>query len=424
MSLFAVALKVYLPDPWRVEDTVREAIALLQAEYVKTLDSRELLNAALEGYRSYLEEAKKSTEGLEQLPSDLSEEKLYKAFDQARELALTRVEVGRGEELEYAGLSALVAVLGDPYCSIMTPEEYRRFQEHMAGGNFGGIGVYIELDDQDRLTVLEPIEGTPAFQAGLQAGDRIVAIDGKPTAGFSLDEAAQAIRGPEGSLVRLTLEREEKEPFEVEVKRAQIHVPSVTSELLDSGLGYVKVQMFGETTGEEFDESLQELQEQQVKGLILDLRNNGGGYIRAAHDVVSRFLPRGEEVVSVVNARTGREEPSYSSGSDQLSLPTVVLLNRYSASASEITAGALKDHRRATLVGEKSFGKASVQQLHQFDDGGAMKYTVAHYLTPSGKDIHRKGIEADLQVEFDPHASEDVVLEAAEAFLKKELATR
>ncbi|MGE0495049.1 MAG: S41 family peptidase [Vulcanimicrobiota bacterium] len=427
MVLFGLALRRLAHDNWASQDPVRATITILQAQYVKELQARELLNGALAGYRDYLKEQKKSPDELEALSAELKGDELFARFDNLREKARQQVKPDQTQALEYAGLAGMVASLDDPYCNVWTPSEYAEFQEHMSGGNFGGIGVYIELDknNNDQLTVVEPMEGSPAIEAGLEAGDQILAIDGFDTKGIDIEAAAQRIRGEEGTEVALTIRRKSRpQPFEVKVKRGQIHVRSAHARMLEDHIGYLSLRMFGDSTSKEFDEELQKLEKKGATALILDLRNNGGGYIQGAIDVLSNFLPKGQVLVSVVNARTGRDEPSYAVGRTPLEMPVVVLINRYSASASEITAGALQDTQRAKLIGETSFGKASVQQVYEYPDGGALKYTVAHYLTPSGKDIHRKGIEPDLTVNLTADAKEDLVLQAAQAQLRKELAKK
>lgn len=321
----------------------------------------------------------------------------------------------------YAALSGMAEGLDDPYSVVFTPRDYQAFTKQLDGENFGGIGVYMEADrlHNGRLTVAEPIEGTPAFEAGIEEGDVLEKIDGEATAGWPIEKAISKIRGPEGTPVLLGIYRPgpPEKHLELSVKRAKIQSRSVSSKLLDGKIGYIRLRIYSEDTGTEFEQELRKMKRKGAKALILDLRNNGGGYIKAAISVCSHFLPKGENIVSVVNPRTGRNDLSPSAGVDLVDMPTIVLVNRFSASASEITAGALQDTKKAKLLGEKTFGKASVQQMEQFPDGGAFKYTIAHYLTPTGRDIHRKGIDVDFKVPFEPESKDDNVLEAA----KKEL---
>jgi carboxyl-terminal processing protease len=330
----------------------------------------------------------------------------------------------RQNKLVYTALQGLVDGLDDPFCSVFNPKDYSHFNEQLTGEKFGGIGVYMEADrtHENRLTVAEPIEGTPAFAAGILEGDVLETIDGESAKGWGIEKAVSKIRGIEGTEVRLGLYRPSSQKrFELSVKRAKIHSRSVSSKLLDGKYGYLRLRIYSENTGPEFDEELEKMRKKGAKALILDLRNNGGGYVRSAIHVCSRFLDKGQNIVSVVNARTGRNDLSPSAGRDLIQIPTVVLVNRFSASASEITAGALQDTKKARLIGEKTFGKASVQQIESFADGGAIKYTIAHYLTPDGKDIHKKGIEVDLKVPFNPESTTDNVLEAAKKDLDSQI---
>ena len=321
----------------------------------------------------------------------------------------------------YAALRGLVAGLDDPYCTLFDPAEYKHFDEQMNGGNFGGIGVYMESDrnHENRLTVVEPIEGTPAFEAGLKEGDVIEKIDGKETKGWEIEKAVGFIRGEEGSAVKLGIFRPSAPShFEVTVKRAKIHARSVSSRFLKESYGYIRIRLFGEETDQEFHQELDKMVKKGAKGLIIDLRNNGGGYVAAAIEICSHFVAKDKTIVSVVNGRTGRHDAYPASRADQIRMPVVLLVNRFSASASEITAGALKDYKIATLVGEKTFGKASVQQVEKLADGGALKYTIAHYLTPNGRDIHKRGISVDIEVKVAAEDKVDKGLEAGEKQLQ------
>ena len=288
----------------------------------------------------------------------------------------------------------------------MEPDEYRRLRESMSGGNFGGVGIYIELNRENggRLTVARPIPDTPASDAGLQIGDVILAIDDESTMGFTIDDAQERLRGPLGSPVKLKIRRlNQARPFDVTLKRDKIKVSSVLSRLRTAEghkLGYIRLQMFGERTDQELEEAMRKLDHQGAEGYILDLRNNGGGYIISAVDVVSKFLPTGSVVTSVEERGAGnkiyRTRPSL-----RKAKPLVLLVNQNSASASEITAAALSDYERAQLIGVKTFGKGSVQKIFSLPDGSGVKITTAHYHTPKGKDINEVGIEPNQEVEFE-----------------------
>lgn len=305
--------------------------------------------------------------------------------------------------LLYSALNGMICAINDPFSVALRPEDVKILQEQLGASDYGGVGIYLEADWQNnrQLTVIEPIEGTPAALKDVRPGDKIMAIDGKKTSSLDMDTAAAMIRGKVGSVVVLSMQRDGKN-FEVALQRTSIHVPSVNGKMLPNDIGYLRVRFFGYDTTQEFGTALNELIKDGAKALIVDLRNNGGGYIDAAIGLCSEFLPNKSLVTSVVNPRLNYSEPYFSNSKNSTKLPLVVLANRFSASASEITSGAMKDYRRALIVGETTYGKGSVQSLQPFNDGGALKMTVAHYLTPKDKDIHLKGIEPDITFESRP----------------------
>ena len=306
--------------------------------------------------------------------------------------------------ITYAALCGLLKGTDDPYTVYMTPKEYSILMEQMQSASFGGLGIYIELDPENEkwLTIIETIEGTPAERAGLKAGDIIAEIDGASTRGISIDVAVSKLRGLKGSPVTLTIRRKGVSgSMKVTLNREQIQVKSVTSKIINNNVGYLKLRLFGSDTSKEVHDALQSLQEQGVRAIVLDLRNNGGGYINAAIDVASAFISRGDSVV-VVKDKSGRQQKHTARGDFRCNLPLIILVNKYSASASEITAGAIKDYKRGILIGTKTFGKGSVQQVVPFPDGSALKITVSHYYTPNGNDIDKHGLEPDYKVEMEP----------------------
>jgi len=302
------------------------------------------------------------------------------------------------KDIIYGALSGMVSSL-DPFSSFFTPDKYKEFIEETEG-EFGGIGIEISID-KGRPIVVAPIEETPAFKAGLRTGDVILAVDGEDTLGKSLQEIVRRIRGKPGTTVKLTIMREGLEkPITVEITRAVIKMESVRY-VKYGDIGYVKITQFQHNTSKDLREALKDLSAQGVKGFIVDLRNNPGGLLSEAVKVSDLFLPEGKLIVYTKGRKD--EEKYYAKEPPTLppTVPVVVLVNKGSASASEIVVGALQDHQRATLVGEKTFGKASVQNIIPLEDGSAIKLTVAYYYTPKGRLIHGKGIEPDVKVEMD-----------------------
>ena len=406
---------------------VERALDLLDQSYIYPVEERKLFESALKGLKETLKADKLPVSDVCDLRPESKERKDFLADLRADLEAAHKVAGDKISEqkLLYGALRGLVGGLDDPYCVVFDPEEFKHFDEQMSGGNFGGIGVYMEADraNHNRLTVVEPIEDTPAWQAHLREGDVIEKINGQSTKGWEIEKAVGLIRGEAGTSVQLSIFRpSDNSRFDVDVKRAKIHTRSVSSRLLKD-IGYIRIRIYGEDTDKEFDQELKKMVSKGAKALVIDLRNNGGGYVNAAIEVCSHFVGKGETVVSVVNARVGRHDSFPSSGpqAGEVNLPMVVLVNRYSASASEITAGCLKDHKIAKLVGEKTFGKASVQALEKLSDGGALKYTIAHYLTPNGRDIHKRGISVDTEVKVHSSDTTDKALEAAQAELHRQL---
>jgi carboxyl-terminal processing protease len=287
----------------------------------------------------------------------------------------------------------------DPYSQYYGPEAYRDFQTETSG-RFGGVGMYIGVK-QNRLTVIAPIQDTPAARAGVLAGDFIAEIDGASTAGVSADDAASKMRGEPGTNVTLTILREGLgEPLVVTITRDIITIRSVRSGLLRDQVGYIRITQFIEPTAAAVGEAVETLQSQGARGLVLDLRNNPGGLLTSAVAVASLFLNDGDLIV-YTKGREEREEHRATAPERRSDLPVVVLVDQGSASASEILAGALRAHRRALVIGGPTFGKASVQKvfpLREGADGAAVKLTVAHYFTPDDVDIHNVGIVPDIEL--------------------------
>jgi carboxyl-terminal processing protease len=288
----------------------------------------------------------------------------------------------------------------DPHSSFLDPDSYREMQVETSG-SFGGLGIEITLRD-DVLTVVAPIEGTPAYRAGLQPGDKIVKIDGLVTKDMQLPDAVKKMRGKPGSKVTISIVREGwTEAHDFEIQREQIRVHSVRSQDLGSGIGYIKLRQFQEQTAHDLDAALDKFSKGEFKGLILDLRNNPGGLLTSAVEVSEKFVDDGKLVV-YTEGRVRNQNMRFSAHAKHAynALPMVVLVNQGSASASEIVAGALQDYGRAIVVGTQTFGKGSVQTIIPLSDGSGLRLTTAKYFTPKGRSIHGKGITPDIVVEL------------------------
>ncbi len=315
-----------------------------------------------------------------------------------------------GAKLADRAIESMVGAL-DPYSQFLPPKAYAHLEEEV-DGSFGGIGVQVEEVD-GRIVVVAPIAGTPGERAGILRGDVLVGVDGADVRGLKLEEFIGKLRGKPGSSVTVGIERG-LPPREIEfkLKREVIQVESVRdAKLLDDGVGYVRVTMFAEKTGAEFKAAVNKLREEGARALVIDLRNNPGGLLTAAVEVVEPFFPRGELVVYTQGRKEDdRLELLSKNGDDPWRVPIAVLVNGGSASAAEIVAGTLKDTRRAVLVGEKTFGKGSVQTIFPIKGRSALRLTTARYFTPSGVTIHEKGIQPDLREAMTPEEEKAVFL--------------
>ena len=288
----------------------------------------------------------------------------------------------------------------DPHSSFLDPEMYREMQVETSG-SFGGLGIEITLRD-DVLTVVAPIEGTPAYRAGIQPGDRILKIEGLTTKDMQLSDAVKRMRGKPGSKITISIVREGwTEPKDFLITREQIRVQSVRANQLEPGIEYIKLRQFQEQTANDLETSLDKyVKEGKIQGLVLDLRNNPGGLLTSAVEVTEKFLEAGKLVV-YTEGRVRNQNMRFSSNAKRVftDFPIVVLVNQGSASASEIVAGALQDWGRAVVIGNQSFGKGSVQTIIPLSDGSGLRLTTAKYFTPKGRSIHGKGITPDIIVD-------------------------
>ncbi len=289
----------------------------------------------------------------------------------------------------------------DPHSTYL---DQQAFDDLQAGtsGEFGGLGIEVDMED-GFVRVVSPIEDTPAYKAGVRAGDLIIRLDDTPVKGLSLNDAVKLMRGAPGTPIVLTIVREgEEKPLKITVQRDIIQVKSVKSDLLESGFGYVRITQFQARTSRNLQEALDELQQQNngpLKGMILDLRNNPGGVLNGAVEVADLFLDKGMVVYTQGRGEDSKQIFQSTPGDTLKGAPLVVLVNGGSASASEIVAGALQDQRRALIVGERTFGKGSVQTILPLQNGTAIKLTTARYYTPSGRSIQAQGIEPDIKLE-------------------------
>jgi carboxyl-terminal processing protease len=288
----------------------------------------------------------------------------------------------------------------DPHSAYMTPEMYKEMQVETKG-EFGGVGIQIGVKE-NRLAVIAPIDGTPAQRAGIKAGDYITKVNDESTKDLSLMDAVQKMRGPKGTKVNLTIQRDgTADPLQFTLVRDTIKIESVKSKLLDN-IGYVKLTQFQEATGRDLGRVLKQFKEQKVQSTILDLRNNPGGLLTAAVEVSEQFLPNGKLVV-YTKGRESKKDEWFAKGRDQMDdSPMIILVNEGSASASEIVAGALQDYGRAVIVGTTSFGKGSVQTILPLGDGSGLRLTTAKYYTPKGRSIQSTGITPDIVIKPQP----------------------
>lgn len=306
------------------------------------------------------------------------------------------------QKMTYGAVSGMVEAIGDPYTQFFNPEEAKKLEQDIAG-SFEGIGLQMGVKNK-QITAISPIKGTPAEKAGLRPGDMILAVDKKPTADLSIDEVVNMIRGPKDTKVTLTISREGTEAKDIEITRAIIKVPSMEYKIQTTANGkkiaHVTLYQFSDTIYQDFKTAAVDILDNNVSGIILDMRNNPGGLVNQSTNIAGWFLERGQLVLSEQDKNGEKTELTANGPSSFASLPLVVLINEGSASASEILAGALKDNRKAPIIGNTSFGKGTVQKIVNFDDGSSLKVTIAKWYTPSGVRIQDTGIIPDIKVEL------------------------
>ena len=307
------------------------------------------------------------------------------------------------QQLQDGMYKGLMNSLGDPYSVYYNEQEMSELMDSMAG-TYYGIGAYLQLDQKTNLpTITGTIPNTPAEAAGLLSGDIIYKVDGEEMYNVDIDLVARKVRGPEDSQVHLTIYREgESDYLEFEITRSKVNIVTVTSKMLDDGIGYLQISEFDDVTVKQFKEEMASLKEQELRALILDLRGNPGGDVDVVTEVANHFLPKG--LVFYMEDKYGKRTEYKADGKDEFTLPLVVLVDGNSASAAEILSGAIKDAGIGTLLGTQTYGKGIVQTILDLHDGSAVKVTIANYYTRGGHNIHKIGIEPDIVVEFDSEA--------------------
>ena len=348
---------------------------------------------------------------------DSSEEEAFRIFWEAWGILERDFygDVPDAQEMAYSAIRGVIDGLDDKYTAFLDPEIAAIIREDMSGA-FDGIGAVVDMNDEGKLVIVQTFDGKPAAQAGLRSGDVVLAVDDTAIENMSVFEAVGLIRGPAGSVARLTIQRQGLEdPFVVEVVRQRIEIPVVESRMLDDDIAYLKLSEFNSQATSELKAGLRSLLAEEPRALILDLRNNPGGFLNVAVEVGSQFVSEGSILVETFKEGQDRDYPAHKGGL-ATDIPLAVLVNGGSASASEIVAGAIQDTGRGLLVGEETLGKGSVQLSHQLSDHSELRVTYAHWFTPSGRAIHGKGLAPDIQVDMteeDIEAGRDPQLERA-----------
>jgi len=305
------------------------------------------------------------------------------------------------KEDAYVAIREALQQLGDPYTRFLDPKQYEALT-NQTSGEVSGIGIRMELNEQTkRLTVVEAIENSPASKAGIKAGDQILAIDGKPTLEMKVDDASKLIRGKAGTPITLRLGRTGQSTFDLKLTRATIEVPTVSYGLKQEGnrrVGYIRLREFSGHAADQMRRAIRDLNSKKVDAFVLDLRGNPGGLLQASIEIARMWMDNGAIVRTV--DRRGSSEETKANRTALTKLPLAVLVDGTSASASEILTGALKDNKRAVVIGSQTFGKALVQSVHELSDGSGLAVTIAHYYTPLGTDINRKGITPDIKIDL------------------------
>lgn len=373
-----------------------QAYKRVEDVYYRPVDLQRLLNGSRQGLALYLKASKKP---------DVAVPSLETTGTRSGDIALVRREITQlnaqdpklnQSELTRAAISGMLRSLDDPYTVYLSAREIRALNEELQGGDFGGIGVYIVQDRKTHDTVIAPIPDNPAITAGVKPGDIVIAVDGFATKGQPLDEVERRIRGQIGTRVTLVLRSPKGDAKRaITITRARVHVPSAVSKF-DRGVEYVRLGDFGVTSYDEVRKAFLQGKARGAKGYVLDLRANGGGLLDAAVEISSLFIPDGTVVATI--DRNGSRDARPALHTAIGTAPLVILVDKYTASAAEITAGAVQDYHVGTIVGSKTFGKGVVQSIYNLPDHSALKITTARYVTPLGRDINKKGINPDITI--------------------------
>ena len=414
-------------DQQRNLDMLDMSLDKIRSVYYKPVDESLLLKGERSGLLEYLKYKHiAATLALPPISAGASPARVDEDANELLDGALEKYGAQAGaDNLTYAAIEGALSTLHDPYTVFLSPRDKTSLTEFIQGGDFGGIGVYIGKDPKTHeINVIQPIDGTPAARAGLKRGDIIISVNGKQTKGLDLDLVMNLIRGKAGSTVTLVIRRSHSDLRDFSIEREVITVPSMTSRMIDGDIGYIQLYDFGERSAQEVTDALNQLLKQGAQAFILDLRDNGGGLLDAAVDISSKFIADGP-IVSRID-RDGHVETDDANQDAIPPHPLVVLVNQYSASASEITAGAIQDSRIGVLLGTKTFGKGVVQTIYDLPGGSAIKVTTQRYVTPNGRDINKKGIEPNIVVPMDYRdvglSGKDIQLQAALRYLKRQIA--
>ncbi len=411
--------------PYAVAGDVSETYRLLTTKYYEPIDPHVLLAAAS---GALVDSARKHGVAISPPVLRVSSDRdaTVSALDEAIANA-ARTAHASSSDFAYDAIVAMAKAVNDRYTQFFTPAEFKQFNEALDPARIGGIGVMIEPDTPTgyvRVTYVLP--STPAERAGLTVGDLITAVNNTPTKGLAVERVSDLLRGNPGTVAAVNILRANANSS-VSITREDVQPPTVIYRMLAGGIGYVWVMAFGRATPNEFDTAIARLQQQGAKALVLDLRNDGGGYVDSALDISSRFIAN--KALLTVEERGRPDTTIHADDAASIALPLTVLVNQYTASASEITAGALQDDGIGQLVGAKTFGKGVMQTLTPLPDGAAIKITTAHYLTPNRHDINLRGIAPDVIVNENHDArfgeiDRDAQLRAAISVLQKEIAAK